>query len=48
MNNENINVQTETDMSGCSANTLLAYVEACVLANMIKPAADKKPERSEN
>lgn len=47
MNNENKNVAAETDAGKSSANTLLAYVEAAVIADMFKTSVQAKDaERS--
>lgn len=42
MNNENKNIQTESDIKGSSVNTLLAYVERAVIAEMFKPVSEAK------
>ena len=47
MNNENTNANAETDTGKSSAKTLLAYVEAAVIADMFKPVVQTKDtERS--
>ncbi len=47
MNNENTNVAAETDTGKSSANTLLAYVEAAVIAEMFgRKTQAKDVERS--
>ena len=47
MNNENKNIAAETDAGKSSANTLLAYVEAAVIADMFKGCTQAKDaERS--
>lgn len=42
MNNENTNVAAETDTGKSSAKTLLAYVEAAVIADMFKSSVQTK------
>ena len=49
MSNEKTNIQAEIEMPKSPVNTLLAYVEAAVLADMFKPGvSSKKDERSES
>jgi hypothetical protein len=49
MSNEKTNIQADIDTPKSSAGTLLAYVEAAVIADMFKPCvSSKKDERSEN
>ena len=48
MNNENKNIAAEVDSAKSSANTLLAYVERAVIADMFNHKTEtKNMERSE-